>query len=170
VSWNPWFKLAAYTALRYNLRLFKPLSWEAYKAEVGITVVAAQYVIVIMGETNKYAFKIKDRVEQASLDANPASSRSYSLSKANFSSKQLESLYEHPDCTQYLHDLLDLIQSRMLFIESDEPRLKRIKAPELLKETKRMREQCKEKEYCMVKCPRPSTHNHILPLLLRSIS
>ncbi|KUJ07850.1 kinase-like protein [Mollisia scopiformis] len=99
-------------------------------------------IMVVSGETSKYAFKIKHQVEQ-----------------------HIKYLHGHPDCTQYLHDILNIIQTRMLIVESDEPRIKRIRAPELLQEMKALQERCRDRAYCLTKCPQESTHTPHLPVL-----
>ncbi|KAF8853242.1 kinase-like protein [Acephala macrosclerotiorum] len=99
------------------------------------------------GDANKYAFKIKDKVEEAT--------------------QQFRYLHKHRDCTQYLHDLLDLIQSRMLIIESDTPPppVKRIKALELRQQTRKLNEKCKGRQYCLLACPRDPTYEPHDPVI-----
>jgi serine/threonine protein kinase len=104
-----------------------------------------------------YAFKIKDAVTRVSR-------RLLCFARLLTKNQRFASLHEHPDCSLFLHDLLDLIQSRLLIVESDEPRINRIKAAELLEEIERLANKCNDKSYCLDRCPRKTTHEPLDPV------
>jgi hypothetical protein len=60
---------------------------------------------------------------------------------------------------------MEIIQSRMLILESDEPRVKRIKAAELLSEMGDLQKRCNDRAYCVAKCPKTSTHKQHPPVV-----
>jgi hypothetical protein len=73
-------------------------------------------------------------------------------------------LHKHPDCSEFFHDLLNLIQDEMLIVESDYPRKKRIKADKLLKQIKDMKSKCHDEKYLFDGCPRETTHQELDPV------
>jgi hypothetical protein len=61
-------------------------------------------------------------------------------------------LHNLPNCTKYIHDLLDMIENDMLIVLSVDR--KRERAPVLLKKLDEMNQKCiDDVEYCMKKAP-----------------
>lgn len=52
----------------------------------------------------------------------------------------------------------------MLILESDEPRVKRIKAADLLAKLKELEERCNDRAYCLKRCPKESEQTPHLPV------
>jgi hypothetical protein len=52
----------------------------------------------------------------------------------------------------------------MLVVESDDPPIKRIGAPELLKEINKLKEKCSDEGYCLTPCPPQTKHQTQLPV------
>ncbi|KXH68995.1 CMGC protein kinase [Colletotrichum salicis] len=63
--------------------------------------------------------------------------------------REISRLRMLPNCSQYFHDMLDLIQTRMLIVQSRTPQQMRIAAPELFKRMRGMDTACGSREYCM---------------------
>ena len=53
----------------------------------------------------------------------------------------------------------------MLILESDDPRVKRIKAADLLVKLKKLQEGCEDGAYCLSKCPRATIQKPHLPVV-----
>ncbi|RYP75014.1 hypothetical protein DL771_002662 [Monosporascus sp. 5C6A] len=68
-------------------------------------------VMRVEGPEHKYAFKVKDSVTE-----------------------WFDDLRKHKHCTQYIHDFLQLIQDKMLIVQSDKPYVRRIRAGPLQEE------------------------------------
>ncbi len=62
--------------------------------------------------------------------------------------KRILDLHNHPRCTEFIHDFLDLIQQRMLLVQSDDPPIHRIRAHELVAEMAKIRDRCHAKATC----------------------
>ena len=81
--------------------------------------------------------------------------------------QEFSRLHQHKDCTQYLHDLLDLVQEQMLILESDDPSfsVKRIKSNKLCREIEKFSKECgTDREYCFRGCPLKTTHKRMEPV------
>lgn len=52
----------------------------------------------------------------------------------------------------------------MLILESDEPKIQRIKAEPLLSEVRKLEDACIDRTYCLTKCPRASTQEPHAPV------
>ncbi|KAJ9144603.1 Kinase-like protein [Pleurostoma richardsiae] len=72
-------------------------------------------------------------------------------------------LHDNKQCTQYIHDFLDLIQAHMMLVDQK----KRIKSKELLKRIEELKQNCKDRGYCLTPCPRKSTYHEPPPIKSR---
>ncbi|KAJ0162355.1 Serine/threonine-protein kinase SSN3 [Colletotrichum tanaceti] len=111
--------------------------WEGYKGfrdrrfspYINGVDTCVYFEIVRVPEEEGYAFKIKDVV-----------------------TKEIERLHAHPGCTEYVHDMLELIHERMIFVRSDG--VYRIPSPKLEEELQAMKKKCENSDYCVRPCPR----------------
>ncbi|OHE91937.1 CMGC/DYRK protein kinase [Colletotrichum orchidophilum] len=63
--------------------------------------------------------------------------------------REIARLRSHQKCSQYIHDMLGVIQTRMLIVQSENPPKKRIAAPELFRKLKEIEIACGGRDYCM---------------------
>jgi hypothetical protein len=64
----------------------------------------------------------------------------------------IDNLHNHPNCTDYIHELLEIIEKDMMIVLSVDRERKR--SPELLKKLDHMNQKCKDDvDYCMKKTP-----------------
>jgi hypothetical protein len=52
----------------------------------------------------------------------------------------------------------------MLVVESDDPPIKRIRAPKLLAEVEKLTKKCSDAGYCLDPCPRETAHTPLTPV------
>ncbi|OTA99818.1 hypothetical protein M426DRAFT_67110 [Hypoxylon sp. CI-4A] len=65
--------------------------------------------------------------------------------------KWFAKMHRHPRCTQFVHDFLDLIETKMLIVETEVE--KRARTKELLDSLERFNNQCKNNTYCFIANP-----------------
>jgi hypothetical protein len=79
--------------------------------------------------------------------------------------QRFASLHQHPNCSQFFHEFLDLIQTEMLIVESDMPRERRMKAADLLRKTEELQKKCQSlKGYLVDGCPKQTTFRPLNPV------
>jgi hypothetical protein len=79
--------------------------------------------------------------------------------------QRFASLHQHPNCSPFFHEFLDLIQTEMLIVESDMPRERRMKAADLLRKIEELQEKCQSLEgYLVHGCLKQTTFKPLNPV------
>jgi serine/threonine protein kinase len=133
-----------------GIRDFKTSRFTKYITNVETNIFFS--LVAIKGSENKFAFKVQDSVTKVSKQPQVP------ILRVEFQRSYMqcfEHLHQHKDCTEYIHNFLDIIQKDMLIVQSDDPYVRRIRAPQLLDKMAKLRDRCsKDAAYYTEPCPR----------------